>query len=761
MDTNHKINLILDTIKLVNEKRALKKQELYTLNPVVQEKTIEEFETRYNITLPEEYRAFLLKIGNGNNETYSRQIYTFEQSINESLNSDGKSDVEKKFPFTQKMGEKIYKDIIYKYYPVDFVHRYTKKESYFAHGCLIINYEGVSTSHTALVVNGSESGRIWIVYDMYYPFRKRFDDDNKSYSFLDWVLYWLDAELSPSYESMFKTNKNELTYLDLQGESQEWQKNTTINDILECSNLVSLNLSRCYKIKELPESIGKLKKLREFVFDGGSLTKLPDSIIQLKMLEILDLGYQQLKSLPNEIGNLTNLKRLLLHWNPELKEIPESVSRLKKIVYLTISYTPKLNLKKTLRIISQLPLLDNLYLDAKKIPDEIGLLNNIISLTITKGYHTKKAHLSHKLFELKKLKYLHLNNCGIDKLSNKINELTNLKELWLSDNNLTTLPKSIGQLSKLEVISISNNDIKYLPNEFSQLKNLSTIEFYNNPNIDLSNVFSVIKGLKKITYLNLYDCGQIPSEIGDLKYVKELVLEFADIIKIAIIPNEIGKLNKLNLLRISTNNELELPETINKLKKLDFLSLESSSIKLPKSLDGLDKLSKFIIRGGKIKKLPDGIKKLKSLKTLEIYENSDLDWSDTFNKLSGIQSLVELHIETDNVPSEIGLCIQLEKLIIDNNTEDNSKCLKLDDELGSLIKLKHLTLEDQKLTELPIAICSLEGLCYLNISYCNINTLPPEFAKLKNLEILECYDSSITFSDEFIKSMPNLKILCD
>ena len=65
------------------------------------------------------------------------------------------------------------------------------------------------------------------------------------------------------------------------------------------------------------------------------------------------LGYNQLKSLPDSIGNLTNLKYLNLSKN-QLKDLPESIGKLKKLQRLHL-YGNQLSDEEKARIKKLLP----------------------------------------------------------------------------------------------------------------------------------------------------------------------------------------------------------------------------------------------------------------------------------------------------------------------------------------------------------------------------------------------------------------------
>ena len=78
----------------------------------------------------------------------------------------------------------------------------------------------------------------------------------------------------------------------------------------------------------LPQSINQLRFLQILYLPNNQLTELPESIGQLEYLEELILPDNALKSLPESIGDLKNLGNLHLE-NNELTTLPETICNLK------------------------------------------------------------------------------------------------------------------------------------------------------------------------------------------------------------------------------------------------------------------------------------------------------------------------------------------------------------------------------------------------------------------------------------------------
>ncbi len=77
--------------------------------------------------------------------------------------------------------------------------------------------------------------------------------------------------------------------------------------------IVKLNLDGL-RLTSLPEEIGQLKELRELNLEDNQLIFLPD--VFNDKLETINLRNNQLSSIPSQIKNLPNLKKLLLQHNP-------------------------------------------------------------------------------------------------------------------------------------------------------------------------------------------------------------------------------------------------------------------------------------------------------------------------------------------------------------------------------------------------------------------------------------------------------------
>ncbi len=88
-----------------------------------------------------------------------------------------------------------------------------------------------------------------------------------------------------------------------------------IKNLKKLNNILELSYNQ---LTELPEDICSLTELTQLMLDFNNLNKLPNNISNLVNLELLWVSDNSLIELPEQIINLNNLKRLNLSNNPNL-----------------------------------------------------------------------------------------------------------------------------------------------------------------------------------------------------------------------------------------------------------------------------------------------------------------------------------------------------------------------------------------------------------------------------------------------------------
>ncbi len=217
-------------------------------------------------------------------------------------------------------------------------------------------------------------------------------------------------------------------------------------------DLSNLNLTT------LPEAIGNLTNLQYLVLTNNQLTAIPEAIGKLTNLQSLRLDNNQLTAIPEAIGNLTNLQYLVLT-NNQLKAIPEAIGKLTNLQRLD---------------------LDNNQLTA--IPEAIGKLTNLHKLLLT---NNQLKAIPETIGNFTNLQTLLLDNNQLTAIPEAIENLTNLQTLRLDKNQLTAIPEAIGNLTKLQELHLDNNRLAAIPEAIGNLTNLEVLFLHDNPALNL------------------------------------------------------------------------------------------------------------------------------------------------------------------------------------------------------------------------------------------------------------------------------------
>ena len=130
-----------------------------------------------------------------------------------------------------------------------------------------------------------------------------------------------------------------------------------------------------------------------------------------------------------------------------------------------------------------------------------GSLKNLTKLKSIHLGHNKFNEFPEVLCELVSLTFLDLSCNQLEELPQNIENLTNLETFLLYQNNLKSLPESIGKLAYLTTLWIGNNKITKLPIQITALARLD----WDEKNFNLSSNFdgnpleeSIIKSFKII-----------------------------------------------------------------------------------------------------------------------------------------------------------------------------------------------------------------------------------------------------------------------
>ena len=397
------------------------------------------------------------------------------------------------------------------------------------------------------------------------------------------------------------------------------------------THLQSLYLTQFSK---LPDSIGKIKNLKELRLKHCHISLLPESIGKLTSLESLDIsGITGLQSIPEPIGNLKKLKRLFLspiNERMKIQELPTSISQLRELQYFYLSGT-----------------------NIKKLPDGFENLQNMLELYL----------LSRSLIEIPPLmnfKNLRIFECQakVDSIPESFSELDELEEIKLYNNTVREIP-NIAKFQKLRRLEIFKTSIDYLPPGITQLHALKTISVPQNPIRSLPEDFSNLSTSLEILDVSKTNLTKLPRKFlfPELKTLnleetfitalsEDIFLPKLEYLRVSCFMHGIEKFLSIRQLFISNTlpgKELEkFPDEIFQLHNLVSLDIGKGTFtSLPDKFDRIEKLQilyihKTMVRS--IKGIPEYLRAKMSARGIVIYVHPEFNFK-------GIKDILNLRIK--------------------------------------------------------------------------------------------------------------------
>jgi|GEM_PF-1744127 len=237
------------------------------------------------------------------------------------------------------------------------------------------------------------------------------------------------------------------------------------NSLSDLKLLEELNLYD-NTITELPPDFGKLNSIKKLNLGANynlNSESFLSSIIDWKQLEILNLEGIVMKSLSPTIGALTGLLELYL-FNNQLENLPEEIGQLN-------------NLNKL--VLGEFRGSQNSITD---LPQSMQNLTNLKELYIA---HNKLSNIPFVIYAITSLEILDLSNNKIAFVEPEIGNLLNLKSLNLAYNQIEYLPSEINKLKNLSDFTRYNNRISKEEDE-KIVRYLSKKSFTANDSADVN-----------------------------------------------------------------------------------------------------------------------------------------------------------------------------------------------------------------------------------------------------------------------------------
>lgn len=368
--------------------------------------------------------------------------------------------------------------------------------------------------------------------------------------------------------------------------------------------------------------IPSLKKLKILYYKGNFPAKLCLAT-QIEELELLNgsgtLGSSKQTVIPQEFGNLVNLRRLNIQETVSNLSFPASMGNLVNLESIEISDGEGVTFPEEIGKLQQLEIFNAAYVvmdefpagltNCKKlrelslygrnyaeIPEQISDLTNLERLELL--FLPTGCKIPDSIGKLAKLKFLSTysvyyndldKEMGIAQLPESIGNCTELEELILTGASISSLPKSITKLTKLKKLDLSQClNLKNLPADIGDLTGLTQLEL-------------------EVALPNIGQLSTLPDSFVNLTNLTEIK---AGQQQLKSLPEQIGKMSGLTAIYVEGNQLTRLPDSIGQLKNLGILQAQRNNlVEIPASIGNLS-LGQLFLQGNQLTSLPEEISEL-------------------------------------------------------------------------------------------------------------------------------------------------------
>ncbi|ETV81616.1 hypothetical protein, variant 2 [Aphanomyces astaci] len=553
------------------------------------------------------------------------------------------------------------------------------------------------------------------------------------------------------------------------------------------------NASSSSEIRESASSKAPYRQARKsgvLTLPAKGLTTFPDEALHLmdflqpdekgwECVDLIkvDLSHNDIAAIPPDIQGLSGLLSFKMCQN-KLVDVPVELFSLTSLAYLDLS--------------------NNCLGGA--FPDPLGRLNN--------------------------LKELVLSGNKLTSVPASIGDLSKLEVLRLEDNLLVGFPDTIGGLQKLQTLTAQNNEIEGIPPSFKDLRHIATLDLSKNK---LTSLIGCLKHNERLKFLDLrqnrlatfpelpFECTLDTLFLGfnsltsingaSLVRAKDhlTVLDLRDN-KLPLLPDDVCQLHRLKTLDVSNNDLSDLPPGLGYLTHLHHILTDGNSMRAIRRTvltSGCEPLKKYLRTRGKppsgVNALDEEFDEFNKEPTATDVEvgyllrdasaSGTLDLSDKkFSKVplefwprdSMVDKLQVLDLAKNGlalIPFDIGLCVNLHTLVLDDNLletlpssiaslgllhtlrlrKNNLAEAAFDHVLSQgtplSCRVKELDVRNNALRFVPSGVVHLTSLQTLLLSYNAIAQLENiDWSRLQSLYVLSISDNKVRNSYCFLHS---------
>lgn len=346
---------------------------------------------------------------------------------------------------------------------------------------------------------------------------------------------------------------------------------------------------RALGLSTFPVEVYTLPSITALHLDDNSISMLPPSIERLSDLTELTLNNLQLQSLPFVMGAMTSLTSLRLTASRRMTSPPYEIVAQGTDVLLTY-------LRKSFVCVRATGYMNVSNMSLESLPKEVLTLNNLQHLQARNNHI---LHLSSHLGRMNSITKIHLHNNGLVYLPREIGLLVTLRELRAPYNKLRVLPDELGGCFNLLKLSLQSNLLSTVPEAV-----MAGITRVISLNISHNQMLYLADSLGKMHKLEKMRMGQ-----NQMRYL----------------PETIGQCTSLTLLSLTCNQLWTIPDSFANCTNVTALHISSNRFRqLPRCVDGLMKLRLLWAANNELIGLPTSLARIPTLYELQVKGNADL-----------------------------------------------------------------------------------------------------------------------------------------